>query len=282
MNLNYFVIPEYHRIMSQERSINAKMWSIPDAAVIAQLVVQLEEYAKNAFVLRSYNYLYGLTEDSDAYESTGAHTNLMRAILDRALSYLYGPDLERNNIPGGYSYREIIEAVGRHDLPENLIGDQPDNGNRDEVAKIQAEHKYQNNFSNFSPTYEANFEKNVKKLLTEMETKSTEIGKMLYLADKVSAIFIALAYDATGKPPRISSKSNAVSERDLEEMRICGNNNKNLYFASEMWTTDYLSVRKIVHFDNEGFFTALIVMYTLILKNHWYAWREREYLEHNS
>ena len=281
MNLDYFIFPEYHRIMSQERSINAKKWTIPDARVIAQLVAQLEEYAKNAFVLRSYNYIYGLTEDSDAYESTGAHTNLMRAILDRALSYLYGPELERSNLPGGYSYREVVEAVGRHDLPENLIGDQPDNGNRDEVAKMQAEYKYQNNYSNLSPTYEAIFEKNVKKLLTEMETKSTEMGKLLYLADKVSAIFITLAYDGIGKPPKMSSKSNTISERDLEEMHLCDNNDKNLYFASEMWTVDYLSVRKIVYLDDEGFFTALIVMYTLILKSHWYAWREREYLEHN-
>ena len=39
----------------------------------------------------------------------------------------------------------------------------------------------------------------------------------------------------------------------------------------------YLQMRKLVQYDDTGFFTALIVMYTLQIHNYWYSWREADY-----
>ena len=44
-----------------------------------------------------------------------------------------------------------------------------------------------------------------------------------------------------------------------------------------MWAVDFFKMRKFNELDGSGFFTAIIVMYTLIVKGHWYTWREKDY-----
>ena len=64
-------------------------------------------------------------------------------------------------------------------------------------------------------------------------------------------------------------------------MRICERLDGNYRRASEMWTIDYLKLRRRIQFDDSGFFTSILVMYTLMVNKTWYNWRERDYLEHN-
>ncbi len=280
MQLSTFTEQLYKSVIEKESALSHNawcIWSLVDAKTIFDITCQLLEYAKNSFVLRSYNIFYNLMDHDGALESVGAHTNLVRAIMDRVLSFLFGPELARSSIPGGYSYREMVEAISRHDLPENQIGDLPDNGNRDNKAKFEAECEYHSKFSKHSPRYEIDFEKNIRKLLLEMEECKTTIGKLLYLSDKVAAIIITLAYDDIGRSPKMRLSNPNATERDLAEMAICDEKEDGACLASEMWTVDYFKVRELEKLDDEGIFTALVVMATLLVKDHWYKWRIHDY-----
>lgn len=267
---------EYQRIMGQEDKLAKKCWQIPPVNEIFKTVEQLHEIAESSSVLRSYNGRYGLTSNKIAYESVGAHSNLCCAILDRCLSYLYGPTLY--SIPDGYTYRELMEVIRRHDLPENVIGDIPDNGAGDADTKRKAEMIYFQHFKSLSPFREYEFEDNVNRLLIEMDNQTSFIGKLLYLADKTSALIITLWHDQKGRYPLMSPDSPAVSGRDRAEMKLCDYDFNGHYRASEMWAIDFFKMRNLTEYDDTGYYTALIVAYTLEVNGCWYKWREKDYI----
>ena len=208
----------YERIMDEESKITGKYWSIPPVREVFKTNKQLEQIAESSSVLRSYNNRYDLTQDEYAYESVAAHTNLCMAMLDRCLSYMYGPDID---LPDVYSYRELMEAIRRHDLPENEIGDIPDNGEAENSNKSIAEAAYFKAFSSYSPLREHFFEENVNRLLIEMDNQSSFFGRLLYMTDKTSALFITLWHDKVGRHPVMRPNSRRISGRDLSEMQMC-------------------------------------------------------------
>lgn len=277
---------EFDRIMQNESAIHRWDQYVPlDAERIYNVVSQLDEIAQASVVLRSYNVRYGVTNDRIAYESDGAHTNLMQAMVDRALIHIYGPyfgepgsEFPRTN--DGYSYREIMEAIRQHDLPENVIGDIPDNGDRDNDAKSRIEAGYWQSYNGKFHFKEKLFASRVLGLLAEMSTKHRETGRLLFAADKACALFITLAYDELKMSPRMHPTDAYASARDIAEMKLCDNNYDGYYRASEMWAIDYLRIRKIAKYDDTGFFTAVIVMYTLLINEKWYVWREKDYQQY--
>ncbi len=266
---------EYIRIIQNERKLTDNPWRIPSANTIGNISYQISEIAEQALVLRSFNNNYKVTKDKRAFESVGAHTNLMMAIVDRAISFLY--ETESELLEEGYSYREIMEVVRLHDLPENIIGDKPDNGSTDNHSKKVSERYYYNAFFRTYSHENPEFLSRIRRLLEEMEEKTSRIGKLLYCADKVAAIIIVLQYDRNGNPPLLGPKSKGASKRDLKEMSICDGQIRGLYRASEMWTIDWLKARKLIDYDETGFFTSLIVMRTLQVHRKWYQWREKDY-----
>lgn len=266
----------FSRIMTKEAKLAHKYWEIPPVSEIFKVIQQINEVAESSSILRSYNGRYNLTDDKYAYESVSAHTNLCYIILDRCLSYMYGPKM--NLIPDGCTYRELMEAIRRHDLPENVIGDIPDNGGVNVAEKRSSEKRYFDAFSSYSPFREDNFERNVNRLLREMDFQSSLMGRVLYMADKTSAIIITLWHDSQNRHPLMMPNSDNISERDATEMRLCDKKINGGYRASEMWTIDFLKVRNLVQYDDTGYFTALIVAYTLQVNGRWYKWRERDYI----
>lgn len=267
---------KYRNIIAAEQKLTGKNWRIFEPEDIFNITYQIREFAKASTVLRSYTSRYGLSEDSLAFESVGAHTNLMAALVDRALEYLF-PSLIDCSIDG-YNYREIIEAVRRHDLPENITGDIPDNGERDEGLKSVFEHSYHKHFGHYIVNpYSSEFNKKVNELLLQMEKKDTTLGRLLYSADKTAAIIIVLYYDSINKSPRLNLDNQLATSRDLAEMKLCDYRIRNSCRASEMWTIDFLKARELNKYDDYGFFTAIIVMYTLVVKGEWYNWRKNEY-----
>jgi hypothetical protein len=44
-----------------------------------------------------------------------------------------------------------------------------------------------------------------------------------------------------------------------------------------MWAIDYFKMRELEQYDDTGYFTALIVAYTLAVNGHWYIWRDHDY-----
>ncbi len=294
-------IDEYKSIMRAEIELNDS-WRhkdklLSEANDLLNLTIQIMEVAYSSSVIRSYNIIYGLTEEKRTYESDGGHTNLVKEILDRALCFVYGPYSDQKR--EGYPREDIMRAAGRHDLAENVTGDKADNGDRDEEKKRKIEQFYLKEFSELSPKTMLTSEYNIARILDEFENKSSPIGRLLYLSDKVSAIIATLVEEMVrkppqaqkvadtlnvpvekviGKPPLMSIHSPLASRKDRDLMRIAGSrNNKNVYTAGEMWTVDYLKYRSLRKYDDSGFFTAIVILTTLIVKNEWYDWREEDY-----
>ncbi len=239
---------------------------------INDIATRLIEIAKNSTVLRCGNHIGHLTDATQAFESDGSHTNLVRAIVSYALDFLYG--LECTNL--NYTRREIDEAILIHDLPENIIGDIPDNGTRDEGKKQRAENDY---YAQFFQLYGQNsvFGQRVSRLLHEMNTRSSHEGRLIYTADKLSAIIMMLCYDSLGMFPHADRKEPSMSKINQTEIETCEINHGGYILLSELWTVDYLIGRKLVRFDDTGIFTAILIMITLMTHGCWYQWRETNY-----
>ena len=282
-------VNSYTRILRCEEQLAKKSWEFQiDVMNAWQNCCFLEEVIKNSLIPRALSKrIYGGNGPTMVYESVAAHTNLMRELVDLYFAYIYGPNFEDYYRPGGYTYREYQKAIARHDLPENETGDTCDNNGRNEEKKLAHERGYQERLSSITtPANSTTFDANVLRLLNEMATQSSEAGRILYVADKVSAILTCLYLDKIAptigiKPPRMKMFSRYSSVNDRKEMRICERIDGNLRRASEMWTIDYLKLRRRVRFDDSGFFTSILVMYTLMVNKTWYNWRERDYRENN-
>ena len=246
-----------------------------DGSYFGFVATKVLENAYSNTVLRCCGPMGHLTTDTIAYESVGAHTNLMHAIVDYALDYIQGNKLIKLH----YRRRSLTEAIRMHDLPENITGDIPDNSARDEEKKNQEDTDY---FYQYTSMQSDNiiYRTDALQLLEEMQEKSSPEGKILYLADKLAAIIMALCYDKMGYPPVEGYNDPGVSLRNQEAMRMCDIVTKeNRYMQSEIWTIDFLVQRKHVQYDETGFFTALLVMATLIChKGRWYNWRQANYI----
>ena len=239
------------------------------------IACRLLEVAKNSTVLRCGNNMAGLTNDKMAYESDGAHANLMRATMDCALDYYFGwgaPTLR-------YERRVINEAILLHDLPENVTGDTPDNRARDENKKRIREKLYLEEFFTKYSLFDQT--RRVEQLLIEMEEKSSLEGRMLYLADKLSAITMMLCYDAAGLNPRIDPNDPLLGRITKAERDLCTRLPDGKILLSELWTVDFLRGREHYKLDDTGYFTRLLVMQTLLTHKRWYKWRKAQYISYN-
>ena len=285
----------FQEIMNQEEIIH-NAWKFTffashRANQIFTDVVQLAEIAKASTVPRSYLRNYNLDSSEQVFESVSAHTNLCHAILGRALDELHF-HLDIFNIENGtvssqimeeisqYTREEVFEAITIHDLPENDFGDWPDNNSCDENAKAELESDYFGYYTSLYSRKYPLFRQHVVELVQAMNDPNSIIGQILYLTDKVSAIICALTYDLMGYPPMMHQRSGRASAKDRKEMAICDYNKDGYCKASEMWTMDYFVIRHLVERDFTGYFTSLIVMFTLMVNdNNWYKWRTNAYLE---
>lgn len=292
------VLPKYRNAMRKELTLHSaddvsahlgQQRNILDASVqMYNIAWRLFETARMSFVTRSYNLRYGLSDAPIVYESVGGHANLTAAIVDEALNFLHGDGLDilldrTLQLEYRYTYREIMTAVRLHDLGENKYGDIPDNGARDDAEKDRRELEY---IKHYIVTFAADdeiFGYNVLRLLREMQEKKTPIGRLMYLSDKTAATIVTLCLDLMEDSPMMNRDSPYASGRDHDEMALCDYSvtrpEGEYYRASEMWTVDFFKMRNIVELDNTGFFTALIIMATIMVHGNWYKWRENDYLE---
>ena len=290
---------EYTRIMENEAMFKPACKRFATRPYdIYRATKYLAEIAKASVLLRGWCSIFNLASNKIvAYESDGAHTNLMMAMVDRALVAVYGPNYEGcTKATEGYTYREIMEAVRLHDLPENSFGDWVDNGERDGELKLKLENGYYNQFQGNYTEDEGAFISKVRQIIDEMNEKEHpfSIGRLLYAADKYSAVIIALSYDAKTKQAEEYEDENVLAEisvpamhrsfllaskRDHDEMDLCDYEAEGYSKASEMFTTDILHIRDLNQYDDTGFFTGVIVMQTLMVNGRWYNWREKDYEE---
>ena len=258
-----------------EEKLAKAHWTVPDFNELYGMCYRLGEIAQSSLVLRSYSKTYLSCKENFAYESVGAHTNLMISLVLEVLRFYSTKEIYLAT--EGYNLHHIIEAVQLHDLPENVFGDIPDNDLGDHDKKRADEIRYYDNYKKYYPPFPRQYYNRVFHLLDEMEAKSSEIGRILYCADKTSAIIMALQEDHNGMPPMLSRKNKCASKRDREEMNICDLERDGKYRASEMWTIDWFKIRHLIEYDDTGFFTAIIIMRTLQVNGCWYSWREKDY-----
>lgn len=272
------ILEDFLSVMREEIKLHG--WDsstlLPRAEEIMNLTVQIFEIAYSSVIPRSYNINYGLSKDEITFESISAHTRLMTVLILKALDFVYGPDVDE--YPGGYRLKDIIKMLNRHDLPENIIGDQPDNGNRDDSGLAKIERKYYKEYGALSLKATKDYEERTQKLQKEFEEKSSTMGRFTYSGDKTSAIIVTLLLDAIGYPPKMKEDSPYASDIDKHNMSICDVKDEDGYYASEMWTISYLKTRQMDAYDDTGFFTAIIVFATLLVNHRWYDWRDKDYL----
>ena len=270
------IYEEYLDIITQEiRLINPSNLTktVFNERYVFYLANRVIEIAKNSTILRCCASIGHLTEDNVAYESVGAHTNLVRALVNIAIDAIYG----WNNSTPDNPRRLLDEVALLHDLPENDSGDTPDNGSRDESFKNEAEKIYYSVFMRYYSLIDGCPHQDITRLLEEMRDKSSPDGRLLYVADKISAIIVELCYESLDIHPYAELGDENISGNNRLEMSLCDFGYKNGYLLSEMWTIDYLVVRKLTRYDDTGLFTALLVMVTLIIHRTWYSWREKQY-----
>ena len=270
----------YEAIMKEEKKISFNNWDILPAKEIYGIVLYVFEVAKNGLVSRSCNSRCGYMKPGElVLESDGAHTNLVQAIVQSGRRHL-----ELKN----YALETVTDAIIWHDLPENVTGDIPDDGQRNEAAKAKFERKYFKNLSQYASPHNIIEVLKIQELLSEMANHSSDIpehllservktGRFLYLADKVSFIVSTLCYRYYNKPLLAEKKNPMFSDRDRREMAICDYQEGGFCRYSEMVTIDYFKERKHIEKDYTGYFTALIVMLTLFINKRWYRWRIADY-----
>ncbi len=272
------IYSEYLRLFHKELELNNALDtyepSLNNPGLVMDITRRLLEVAKNGTILRVGNRIGHLTADFMAFESDSAHTNLFRALVNYCLDITYGWGVDTSL----YNRREIDEAILIHDLPENETGDTPDNGSRNESIKLAQDHTYFDDFLNLYTDSESSHCFYIRKLLSEMEDKSTEEGRTLFVADKLSAILMMLCYDDLGCYPHAYYDDQDISEVNKAEIKLCELSHNDGYLLSEIWTVDFLFAREMTRYDDTGFFTAIIIMATLLVHGKWYNWREKQYL----
>ena len=242
------------------------------------IMLQLSEIAYSILVPRSYSTRYNLTTHSDVFESVASHSFFLENLVDNALTFLYGPDF--NHTLDGFTYREVLQAVRRHDLPENVITDIPDNGNRNDEFLAWQENYYWSEFAKESPRRETDTEDRVMFLLKDSRFGfTTTTGSMIHAADKASAIFVNLCLEEKGCPPIMATDDPQASKIEYDIMQKCERHlhkdNKRYCFASEMWTKFFFQHNNH-KLDYGKYFTALLIMKTIAVTGKWYDHKQTD------
>ena len=271
---------EYSRIMEAESAYNPACKKLSTyASDIYRDSKYLAEIARSCLLPRGWCANFGLGgSENFVNESVGAHTYLMSTLVDLFLRSEAGRDFIRDGFTeDSYAYQEIMEAIRLHDLPENAIGDWLDNSTRDEAKKMALEDDWYTAFRDSYDYCQRGLYDEAVKILTDMRNKDHPTGRLLFAADKYSLIIATLTCDWLGHSPSMKKDSPEAAGRDHEEMDYCDHREDGVFSASEMFTIDILRLRKLYQFDDTSYFTAILVMFTLMTKGRWYDWRNKNY-----
>ena len=255
-----------------------------DPELVYSLTQVLMETAENSKVLRSGEIQSGNTKDTRAYESDGAHVNLVQMLVSlyfETMLYRKVPIRYILNHPTLFAKRlyrrftwphwSIIEAVIKmHDFPENKYKDIPDNGTRNETTKRLEEHLYLERLEKYYiKIYGERKARKIRQLYYEFEGRSTPLGRVIYCADKIAAPLYFINSDRRGKRSYVSRKEVEKSETNIRSAKLC-RKTKRGFLIGQLWTVDYVYTRELIKYDEDMFFTAIAVMMTLIVYGEWF------------
>lgn len=270
----------YQDVVAKEQSINPK-WAkltLPSADDVYNITSRLDFVIKQSITPRSMARYLNAKDARHAntmVESVAAHTYLVIEMVHYALNYFYGADFAMTK--DFYTLSEIIEVIIRHDLPEVTLGDQPDDQTRDEAKKLQNEALFHQDFNQFSLPQHKRWEQKVSNLLLEFNYRSSATGRLIYAADKVSAILMLLCLKQRGTTLYLKPHDRETAPLDIRATEIIDGGRSKRYFVGEAWTVSHFITRRFIDFDDTGFMTCLLIMYTLKTNGFWYPWREACY-----
>lgn len=279
------IFSEYRRIITHERRLvtcktrtHSCVTGLNDAEFFFRVAMRVLEISENSTVIRCGGSMGHLTDEPIAYESDGGHTNLVRSLMQYFLDYVYGWGVE----PPIHTRRVIDEGLLQHDLPENETGDRPDNNPLTRATREKFEHEYLVRFNGklYNVEEDAPYNTtNIMRFHRSMRKKDSLEGRGGYLADKTAAIFAELSLERIGVFPYAYPHDPKITDINRREMQYCELRFNGGYLLSELWTADFLRERTLTQYDDTGFFTALVVMSTLIVRGgNWYNWRKLQYL----
>ncbi len=237
---------------------------------LKQSISQLVDIANSGCIKIPFTQNYvskPLLEKNEILESIAAHTELTTALFERALIEAYGEDFgepgaKNQRTEDGYSYREAMEAARIYNL-----------------YKVQKDDKklfYGRYVGGYGRG--AAFGQQVIKLTVSIgETPTTATEKMLLLADRTATIFLALTKDRRNEPGTISRGHPWLSDEEKDALKKLP-----LYVKSDVQVSQYLlykffKIDKLTLLDDTGYFTAIIIAYTLNIVGYWPSWREDDY-----
>lgn len=272
------ISPEYNRIKKEEYNLyGINSWQWPEDKEMYNSALNILDIAKLNLTPRSSNGVYNDYTAKYVPLSVGGHTNLYSCTMIEYYKYIYGTKID--TVEHRYDYLPLIESDHRHDQPEAITGDRADDGTRDERLKNKIEEEYLKECLNRLPNRDRHHGLIVNRLLSDMRCHGTSIiGDIKYATDKAVAPINMLVCDRLYFPYLIKPDNPRLTPQDLEEIKYCEYCHEGSYYASEMWTVDYLKLRQHAKYDYYGYCTALLVMCTLLVNdNHWYSWREADY-----
>ncbi len=223
-------------------------------------------------------------------ETIAAHTSVMLAIYD-----CFKDSLSRHNFR---CPRDVFDmAIRHHDMAENRFVDYANNHyhDYDKIDRDLNEAEFFYKFDQYIPRSLSDTYEKARRLIDEAYSQSTPDGRAFYLCDKLAAIIMPLTsylnyrreITANGRdnPPVIPpifftfSENCKATPHEKEILKIIRDNciPTQSIPAYEIYTGDYFGVTKMYRYDDYGFFTDLLIAYTLATTGTWYPWREAKY-----
>lgn len=275
--------PEYLKVLNTEaKRLGFLIYpQLLDTDLVYNIAKYITEVTRSSQELRSGEIQCGIASDTTrTYESVGAHTNLVRTLIQQYLVTMYG-----HKLPIGFALKHPIRCTRRrltkkhlfsllflldilatiHDFPENEYGDIADDGNRDEQLKIAREHQYLKKIKELCVTiYGKKVTNKVFELYNEFEDKSSPIGRAMYCADKVAAILYYINSDKNGNYAYVKPEDVKKSATNTQSVRFC-EETPNGYRLSDLWKNDYSRTRHLIRYDEDLFFISIIIMMNIIV-----------------
>ena len=163
---------------------------------------------------------------------------------------------------------DYLDMLRLHEMGENVLGDIPDNGNRDETAKDEAEFAYLSMYLKFYP--EA-YRSKMLIIFKEMQTKATERGRTLYCIDKTEAILQNLIYERQGRGGDLNKRLTFITEpttRDKWEYEMTGSSK-----PADMWSFAFF--KKCEDYEHIKVFRDIIVLAAREIRGELFNWLDK-------
>lgn len=284
----------FNKIFTAETSLNQNMAGANVSSfTMKQAIVQLQDIAASGIARNPFEQNYTdaeitsqKTPSRTPVVTIAAHSALSLSIFERALISHYGadfgePNTKTDRTEDGYTYREAMEAARIYNLPRLKV---KEDSREIYLSKYIGGYGRGVEFAQHVLQLAGSSEKLANSLSGPANSSENLVGtasateKMLYLADRTSTIFMALYLDMTNRSGVISRGNPLLTDGERTILRSLPSYVGSGVKTSQFLAYKYLKTDNLPSLDDTGYFTALIIAYTLNVNGTWYHWREEDYV----